>query len=328
MDRSVTVEKAEIAALLEALCDRPLADGQSDAADLQAFFREAAKTLSRSKEAEELASTADLNRLTSALATLLSGEDSESARRTIVDAVLRSDMTRLDVQSAIAFVDGVEQSPQPAPSALVDALLAADRVTASAATRSRVGGAWSRLMAASWSPHRWRMVGACVIVIAVGTGSWWAFQPQTHPDMRGASPTGKMPPLVDAPASAGPTTKPVLPAAATIRPCEPGTKGARVGVAETADGDNKLVPGAVPPDPICERDNQAADRPNALHELMLARERAAAEAAAKAGAADVSRVTDHEGSPTAEPGLSARDPVRHPPAAVSRPAPAAASPVR
>ena len=155
------MEKTEIAALLEALCERPLADGQAEGtAELQAFCREAAEALSQAGDVMAGAgadSGAEADRLTAALASLLSGSDADSDRRTLAEAVLRSAAVRLDAQSALAFVDAIARAPLAAPAHLVDDMLAADRAAdVAAAPRPDAGmsGLWSLIAGGSWSARR------------------------------------------------------------------------------------------------------------------------------------------------------------------------------
>src|SRR5262245_52938400 len=99
-----TVQREDIAALLDALCERPLADGAREPSpELAALYREAAKVLSQAGAAgSETAEAGDPDRLRAALAALLSDADVEGARRTVVDAMLGSAAARLDAESALA----------------------------------------------------------------------------------------------------------------------------------------------------------------------------------------------------------------------------------
>jgi hypothetical protein len=182
------LEKHEIIALIDLLCERPLADRQAEpAAELQAFCREAAIALSQANDAStsrEPDTIADVDRYTAALATLLSGSDVETARRTVAEATLRSAALRLDAESALAFVDAIEQSPQTAPADLVEEMLAADRAKRPDSVPREGAGAsalWSLIAGGSWSARRWRMATACMVLLVAGVASWSAYWQQTVP---------------------------------------------------------------------------------------------------------------------------------------------------
>jgi hypothetical protein len=311
------VDKREIIALLEAVCDRPLAAGPQEPADLQAFCRDAVEALAQAGDAE---TAADADRLTAALAAVLSGTDSEEARRTVEEAVLRSPAARLDAQSALAFIDALEETPQAAPAELVAELLAVDRAVAAHAAAAPAAGAglWSRIAGAPWPARRWQLAAACAVLLIGGTASWWAYAPQRQPDRVAAPVKGRG----EEPAVAAGAPEPARSAAAQARisPCEPRVQA---GAAAPGQGD---APAASPPpaesaaDAACASDPRLADRPPDELEQLLARQRLEAarqaaerDAAAKAGAAQADRsggVFDTLG--------------RHPPAAATRSAPAMA----
>jgi hypothetical protein len=279
------VDKARITALLEALCERPLAGDQTEPADLQAFCRKAANALSLSGDAGTGSEpAADVDRLTAALAVLLSGVDSDDARGTVEDAVLRSEAARLDAQSAIAFVEATEQSTEAAPADLVEDMLAADRATAATAPARASDGArfWSLLAGRSWSARRWQLAAACIVLVAAGTASWTTFLRQTSPDS-GTPPVAnaarQQPALPDASAPAAPAP----PALATAQPCAPASAAAVGGVAGDAAQAERSAPAAPSADTACGSDHQVADRPDADPDQMMARQRA--EAAAREAAA-------------------------------------------
>ena len=149
------MEKHEIIALIDALCERPLEDSQAEpSAELQAFCREAAKALSQAGDIDmeagrSLETVADSDQLIAALATLLSGSNVEAARRTLADAAGRSDTVRLEAEATLAFVDAIEQSPQAAPAHLVEELLVADALTMPRAGAAR-SSLWSRMVGGFW----------------------------------------------------------------------------------------------------------------------------------------------------------------------------------
>jgi hypothetical protein len=294
-----TLEKSEIIALIEALCERPLEDGQADPpAELHVFCREAAKALSQAGDASTRRgpdTLADADRYTAALAALLSGSDAEPARRTVAEATLRSAAARLDAGSAAAFVDAIEQSPQTAPSHLVEEMLEADRAAATGlAPRQGAGisALWRWIPGGAWSAQTWRMAAACTVLMVAGVASWSVYRLETDSSVRGsAAPTAETAKvrrsLADAPA-------PPRPAIASTEPCGPGNQASEAVNTETG------APGGAPkanasaatncsPTP----DHQFADRPNEENKAIDARQQAEAArqaASARAGAAAAGKI--------------------------------------
>ena len=78
------MERNDIAALLDALCEHPLADGDAEPSpELAALCREAAKVLMQAGAApSDTRAMVDPDRLRAALAALLSDADTEGAHRT------------------------------------------------------------------------------------------------------------------------------------------------------------------------------------------------------------------------------------------------------
>ncbi len=278
------MEKREIIALLEALCDRPLAAGPQEPADLQAFCRDAVEALAPGGDAGRGA--VDPDQLTAALAAVLSGTDSDDARRIVEEAVLRSPAARLDAQSAFAFVDAMEESPRAAPAELVEELLAADRAAAarSAAAPAARAGLWSRIAGASWSTRGWRLAAACAVLLIGGTASWMAFAPQSQPD-QAAPPVAKAADEAPAVAAGAPPAPPA--AVATTSPCEPGVQASGAAPARGDVSAASQSPAGPAADAACASDPHLADRPADEFERLLARQRleAAREAAERDAAA-------------------------------------------
>jgi len=306
-----TVKKKDIAALLESLCEHPLADGRTEASpELEAFRWEAARALSQAggprSEADDMAGA---DRLTAALATLLSGTDTQAVRRTVEEAALRSAAVRLDAQSAFAFVDAVENPPQSAPMHLIDALLAADEAGAvrPAVSRQRAETAniWSLIAGGSWPARRWRLAAACTVMLLAGMTS--VYRLQTNPALEGSpvSPvvntSGEQPALADAPDR-------LRSVVTTIMPCELPRP-----MAESVDVQS-IAPAGLPPeaDAPAAADcapapgREFADRPADEIEAIAARRQAEAarEAAAVRGAAKVGAA---QAGPTSNGGLIRAD---------------------
>jgi hypothetical protein len=286
------LEKNEIIALIEALCERPLGASQAEPpAELQAFCREAAKALSQAGDIDmeagrSLETIADSDRLVAALATLLSGSNVEAARRTLVDAARRSDTVRLDAEATLAFVDAIEQSPQVAPAHLVEELLVADALTMHRAGVVR-SSLWSRMVGGVWPARRWRMAGACMVLLVAVLASWSAYWQQSNPVGGPPAPmaktTSEQPAVADAPAP--------KPALAMTQPCEPrsqATEAAKDEIsapagAPKANSDVRADCSAAPGHQLTDHSAEETDRVAARQQAERARQAAAARAAAEAG---------------------------------------------
>ncbi len=169
----------DIAALLEALCERPLTDGPADPR-LGAFRKAALQTLSEPNVQASQHVPADPDVLNHAIAALLSGREDPDLLRGLEDAMARSPAVRLDVQSALAFVSAIDASPQSAPGAIVEQMLAGHEASLSRLDRhgSRVG---ARLAGIAWPTRRWRVAAAAVMLLAAGAGSWSIYGRYVHP---------------------------------------------------------------------------------------------------------------------------------------------------
>jgi hypothetical protein len=299
-EECLTVEKTKIAALLEALCERPLENGQAEpSAELQALRHEAGRLLSQSGDAggSGVQTAADADRLTAALATLLSGANVEAARQALADAVARSASVRLDAEAALAFIDAIEQSAESAPAHLVEELVRADTLAPARADRVKPGF-WQRMLGGSRPAQRWRMVGACAVVLIAAGASWSIYEQQygfvSAPPAPMEKTTIEQPAVADAPAPAPPR-----PAIATRQSCETRKKASARAVAQPGKSENA---GRLSADTASEcddsPDHQLADQPagettkQAAEQQEAARQaaaaRSAAEAASKTGASQAS----------------------------------------
>lgn len=296
--------KDDIAALIESLCERPLTNGAPPAAELLALCRDAATLLLRDSDAKagSAEDAADTDRITAALAEMLSRDDAEGARHLIEAAAARSAAMRLDAQSALAFVDAVEQSPQSAPVHLVEELFAGDpaRLThaVTPAAGAEPGAVWSRIVGRSWSARRWRLAAACTVLLTVGVASWSVLRLQTDPmvEDRVALPAAKA--TREAPAVAARPAPPPA-ALAKARSCQPRAGKGEASAAARSEpaGAAKIEPSAEP-DCVAPSGHEFADRPAEGVEAMAARARLeaaqaaaeqAAEAAGRIGAAQAGR---------------------------------------
>ena len=163
------MDKNDIAAKLEALCDRPFAgDEDGHPLDAQALASRAARALSHT-DAEQpgaIAGQAEAGRAESpgreaaALASILSGTATGAQCHAFQEAAVTSGAARLEAQSALAFVDGIEQTPLKAPVHLVQQVLASAAV---APSRPRPS-IWSRLLGAP----RGQVAAACAVMLMAG----------------------------------------------------------------------------------------------------------------------------------------------------------------
>jgi len=204
------LDKNEIAAKLEALCDRPFAgDQDGHPLDAQAIASRAARALSHT-DAEQpgaIAGQAEAGQAESpgreaaALASILSGTATGAQCHAFQEAAVASGAVRLAAQSALAFVDGIEQTPLKAPVHLVQQVLAS---AAGAPSRPRPS-IWSRLLGAP----RGQVAAACVVMLMAGGLSWsLLLRPADH----AAEPavTNPEPPIGDGAPMIAPTPMPAF----------------------------------------------------------------------------------------------------------------------
>ena len=171
------MDTKHVAALLDALCERPLGDGRDMPSDeLQALYRAAlARAGNETGDASAGAgsdASGDAERLTAALAALWSSTDQETARRTVEAALMGSPAARLDAEAARAFLDAIEQSVQKAPTHLVD------EVTAGAGRVATPGMTHHRPLVRTWSVRRWGLAAACAVLLVAGVSSWSVYGPR------------------------------------------------------------------------------------------------------------------------------------------------------
>jgi hypothetical protein len=219
------VKRNDIAALLESLCEQPLAERQAEPSpELAALCREAAKALRQDGAARSAGGDIiDPDTLTAALAALLSGARGEVARRTVADAVRRSAAARLDAQSALTFVGAIAHSLQSAPARLVDEMLACDVAgaapRAAPPTRAGIAQLWSLIVGRSQTERRWRLAALCTVLLMAGVAP--IYRMQTNPAMEGGAPPA---PAANAPNKPSAVVDvPAQPqrALAKVQPCEP-----------------------------------------------------------------------------------------------------------
>jgi len=271
----LVLDRNKIAALLESLCERPFA-GDPEAPRPQDIAHRAAQALSKGQEAESSAAVnADVHAASSAalragadegsippaaLAAILSGTATAAQCDAFQDAAATSRAVRLEAQSALAFVDGIEQAPQMAPAHLVQEVLAqellaqevlAQEVLASTRTDPTLAAAsggssfWSRLV-----PRR--QAAAAFAVLLLGGGLSWSllwrggnYDDQTSPVVPAAFGPEEPQFRVGAPAPAGPiVTAPGDRVPVVASPPTPSTR-ARI----APQGAGAMLPSLSAPDP-------------------------------------------------------------------------------
>src|SRR4029077_20978331 len=158
------------------LCERPFqGDQEGTTPAMQAFAHRAARALS---DAEASASSAgqpetqaaeshkadNLGQSSAGLASILSGTATAAQCHEFQEAARTLGAARLEAQSALAFVEGVEQSTRAAPAHLVEQVLAS---AGRAPSRSRPG-IWSRLSGSRLGRRRGQLVAACAVMLMAG----------------------------------------------------------------------------------------------------------------------------------------------------------------
>jgi hypothetical protein len=169
------VQKNEIAALLEALCDGPPDHGGPE---LQALRLEAAKALLHARDADGDSSASPTvdDAFMLALAALLSGSDTEATRRLLAESSMRFPAVRLDVESALAFVESISRSAEAAPTHLVEELLAADTIRSP--RQEAAAGPWTRSAQSMRTSRRWGMAAACLALLVASVIVWSVHWPE------------------------------------------------------------------------------------------------------------------------------------------------------
>jgi hypothetical protein len=198
----LVLDRNKIAALLESLCERPFA-GDPEAVHSQDSMRpqdiahRAAQALSKGQEAGsnaevrvELSAGSDEGTIPpAALAAILSGTATAAQCDAFQDAAATSHAVRLEAQSALAFIDGIEQAPQVAPAHLVQEALASTATAPALAAAKGGSSFWSRFV-----PRR--QAAAALAVLLLGGGLSWSLL------WRGSGYEGQTSPVV--PAAIGP----------------------------------------------------------------------------------------------------------------------------
>lgn len=178
--------RKDIASLLDALCERPLAgEGDALSPELEALCRRSAEAASLEAGAPDPArpvdDMSDPDRLRGLLAVLRAGDGAAAGRDAFVQAAADSAALRLECESALAFLDRLDEPLEPAPPHLLAALEPARSETAP-----------GRRFAPAFAMRQtsWRLAGACALLLAGGL-SWSIYGP-------GGSSTDAAPPQPEA----------------------------------------------------------------------------------------------------------------------------------
>jgi hypothetical protein len=233
--QETTLEKKEMAALLESLCERPFAGEQEGPPPAVAV---AASRIAQALSAADAERSEVLTpgQPVAEFAAILSGTATEAQCGAFHEAAATSVAARLEAQSAMAFVDGIDAAPLAAPAHLVEQVIVNQTGLAAAAvqSRARVGpGVWSGLAGRFIGRRGGQVVAACAVMLMAAGLSWSMLRPTgdmappravepvvaAHPEVQptdAAPPIGAVgPPPVVAPAAAPglalPEPKPVTP---------------------------------------------------------------------------------------------------------------------
>jgi hypothetical protein len=205
LDKLDKLDTNDVAALLEALCERPFeGDQEGQPLTVQAIASRAAQALSRADEVQSVSGAGQAGnpgQVTVELASILSGTATDAQCHAFQEAAAASGAVRLEAQSALAFVDGIEQAPLAAPAYLVEQVLASagsapsehfqekwnpvfrpkmrQRQNAGAASVSgqyetalASPGIWSRLRGSLLGERRGQVAAACAVMLMAGGLSW------------------------------------------------------------------------------------------------------------------------------------------------------------
>ena len=220
------MDKNKIAALLEALCERPFAGesqgrphDQPDTAGptAQPRMRVAGEPMAAASPAPAAAAPAPAVSGgapgAAELAAILSGTAADAHAQAFQAAATQSAAVRLDAQSALAFVDGLDQAPLAAPPGLVEQVLAAPPDLRRVAARRP--GIWTRLFGA---PRRQAVAALALLLMAAGVSWPLLRQDGALPPVGVTAPPPSMPKVLPANAPFGSTisAQPGPPAAAPI----------------------------------------------------------------------------------------------------------------
>ncbi len=219
------MDKNEIAALLESLCERPFeGDPRGRASGMPATGSrivqalsdtEAQRSGSPSKPAESGLADSP-GRLTAELAAILSGTAGAAPCHVFQEAAVVSGAVRLEAQSALAFVEGIEPAPLAAPAHLLEQVLT-PAGGASAASRPRI---WSRIAGGRLGRRPAQVVAACAVMLMAGGLSWLLlWRPAELGPQGAAAPTATNP--KEAPSLGDIITEPSPAPAPTLVPASP-----------------------------------------------------------------------------------------------------------
>jgi hypothetical protein len=158
------LDKNEIAALLESLCDRPFAADPQGPPVTDASADESAPAPSSETPGAAAIQADDSGRAAADLASILSGTATPAQCQAFQEAAMTSIAVRMEAQSALAFLNRIDAAPLAAPAHLVAQTLA---FAGDAPSRARPGF-WSRLV---HRPGR-QVAAACAVMLMAGGVSW------------------------------------------------------------------------------------------------------------------------------------------------------------
>jgi hypothetical protein len=139
------------------------------------------------------------------LAAILSGTATEAQCGAFHEAAATSGAARLEAQSAMAFVDGIDAAPLAAPAHLVEQVIA-DQTRLAAAAQSRArdwSGVWSGLAGHFIGRRGGQVVAACAVMLMAAGLSWSMLRP-TADTTSVMAPPRAVEPVVTVPKEAQP----------------------------------------------------------------------------------------------------------------------------
>jgi hypothetical protein len=170
--------------IFESLCERPFeGDPQGRPPGMSATGSRIAQALSdaetpRSGSASEAVASSgaadDPARLTAELAAILSGTAAVAPCQAFQETAVTSGAVRLEAQSALAFVEGIEQAPVGAPAHLLEQIFTpAGGMAAGGAPVAPKLGIWSRIVHGRLGRRPAQVVVAtCGVMLMAGGLSW------------------------------------------------------------------------------------------------------------------------------------------------------------
>jgi hypothetical protein len=293
-----TLEKKDITSLLDALCERPFAgEGGEIPPAVEVFYQRAAEVVAQGDVLPPPNDSENVDAFAATLAAIYSGQETVAQRSAFERAAAESPDMRLEAESALAFLDAIGQTLEPAPAQLTQAL------TAASVEPAPKQSLWSAVTVLLTRRSSLRLATTFAVLLVAGGLSWSVYwqagqAPQTAP--------GGLVPKTNAVASKVQSPAPVMqgeakPPIALATSCEPGAAGTNAAATDKAVIAEHATPAAASPETKCgsDADHQLADKGagaianerEAMRRAEIARQaemaRIQAEIASRKAAADI-----------------------------------------